>query len=752
MPYVFDPFIKNLVPGSSGGGGGGNVTQLTPDSGSPVTATMGNINVQGYLAGASQVIETYNNGGNFQIASNSFITPYVVDSSTTAGSKGTYQTIQAALNQAVTDGMTYTNQKVIYLRTGIYSENLTIPGGAILVGQNLSNPFGGAITPTQNTTIIGHHTFSGIVVWAANAINFEVTGSNDLFNGGASTIVLGYLKDCTLIQGGSGKVINAMPTSSTMNMTDCYIYFGAGGTQVDTTNMQSMTLANCLFSLTGDFLLGGSTELNFLNCQGITEESGVGVVLGGSGGILFAQKTSFANSGENYNISGSGGEGFVYDCSFYGSTVAAIQSTVGPLNYKNCSFISSIGAPLFEAATVVQQDQILQGNLIPSTLTATDLTMSGFMYYVGVTDTSSSRTINLPDSTTSPPPGAGQIFIIKDESLAAATNNITITTVSTTPLIEGASTAVINTNGGSVVVRYDGTNYFIIEAYNLPGGSGGVAISGDSGTTSSSSTQTIQTNQAGNNCGETMKFTSTGTTTTLNVTDSNDNTMYGQSSGHSGQSGSENVGFGSLSLGSLQNGSQNVAVGRTANYFLTTGSNNTTVGHSACESLVSGSNNISLGVGAASNYNGSESGNINIGTDGTVGESDVTRIGDPGNQTACFIGGINGVTVTGTAVLCSTSGQLGTIASSERYKENIKTITSDISILGLTPVSFNYKVDLSKKTQYGLIAEEVDKKFPYLCFYGETGIPESVKYHELCVFLLAEVQRLNQRLSILEAK
>jgi len=56
-------------------------------------------------------------------------------------------------------------------------------------------------------------------------------------------------------------------------------------------------------------------------------------------------------------------------------------------------------------------------------------------------------------------------------------------------------------------------------------------------------------------------------------------------------------------------------------------------------------------------------------------------------------------------------------------------------------VVFNYKKDASKAMQYGLIAEEVAVVAPRLAVYDEEGIPSTVKYHELPVLLLNELQK-----------
>jgi len=76
---------------------------------------------------------------------------------------------------------------------------------------------------------------------------------------------------------------------------------------------------------------------------------------------------------------------------------------------------------------------------------------------VGVTSTSSAWTITLETDTVT----AGRIVIIKDESGAAGTNNITIATEAS-ETIDGAATLVISTNYGSATLYSDGTDWFVI--------------------------------------------------------------------------------------------------------------------------------------------------------------------------------------------------------------------------------------------------------------------------------------------------
>ena len=96
-----------------------------------------------------------------------------------------------------------------------------------------------------------------------------------------------------------------------------------------------------------------------------------------------------------------------------------------------------------------------------------------------------------------------------------------------------------------------------------------------------------------------------------------------------------------------------------------------------------------------------------------------------GTQNGAFIAGISGVTVAnGVGVIVNSSGKLGTVVSSARFKEAIKPMdeTSE-TILRLKPVTFRYKEELDpdKIPQFGLVAEEVEKVNPDLVVRGENG-------------------------------
>jgi trimeric autotransporter adhesin len=147
-----------------------------------------------------------------------------------------------------------------------------------------------------------------------------------------------------------------------------------------------------------------------------------------------------------------------------------------------------------------------------------------------------------------------------------------------------------------------------------------------------------------------------------------------------------------------------------------------------------------LGINAGLNLT-TGSNNIDIGNVGSAGDSRKIRIGTQGTQTNTFIAGIRGATVTGTAVVVSSSGQLGVAPSSLRFKDQIKPMdkTSE-AILALKPVTFRYKHELDPDgiPQFGLVAEEVEKVNPDLVARDAKGEIYTVRYEAVNAMLLNE--------------
>jgi Chaperone of endosialidase len=148
--------------------------------------------------------------------------------------------------------------------------------------------------------------------------------------------------------------------------------------------------------------------------------------------------------------------------------------------------------------------------------------------------------------------------------------------------------------------------------------------------------------------------------------------------------------------------------------------------------------------------------NIDIGSVGVAGESNTIRIGQlvpvvpnaPDGvllppHTATFIAGIYGEATSDAAsttpVVIDMNGNLGTAASSERFKQDIKPMDkSSEGLLALKPVTFHYKSDTKDTPQFGLVAEEVAKVNPNLVVRDAKGEIYTVRYDAVNAMVLNE--------------
>ena len=238
-----------------------------------------------------------------------------------------------------------------------------------------------------------------------------------------------------------------------------------------------------------------------------------------------------------------------------------------------------------------------------------------------------------------------------------------------------------------------------------------------------------------------------------------ENTAIGQVALGRNTDGNSNTAIGSFALALNTTGIQNTATGAAAIELNTTGNNNTangyfalwqnTTGHdNTAEGLLAlannttGSSNIALGSNAGSTLT-TGSNNIYIGNAGiSSGEAAKIRIGTTGIQKATFIAGISGVTVpAGIGVIVGTDGKLGTVVSSERFKDSVKPMDkASEAILALKPVTFRYKHELDPEgiPQFGLVAEQVEKVNPDLVARDADGKAYTVRYEAVNAMLLNE--------------
>jgi Chaperone of endosialidase len=140
-----------------------------------------------------------------------------------------------------------------------------------------------------------------------------------------------------------------------------------------------------------------------------------------------------------------------------GGTTYPIPNTSGEVNWTSLTnFLQALGNNA--QGTTTQKVGVRVATTSP-------ITVSGTTDYVVVSNlgTPGAVTVNLPAAT------VGQVFIIKDGKGDAATNNITINR-NGSDTIDGATTVVINSNYGSVMLMCTTSGVWNVHGYPLTGG------------------------------------------------------------------------------------------------------------------------------------------------------------------------------------------------------------------------------------------------------------------------------------------
>ncbi len=226
------------------------------------------------------------------------------------------------------------------------------------------------------------------------------------------------------------------------------------------------------------------------------------------------------------------------------------------------------------------------------------------------------------------------------------------------------------------------------------------------------------------------------------------NTASGVSALYYNMSGASNTASGYKALYDNQSGAYNLAAGVSALSGNTMGNDNTADGAYALSQNTTGNNNIALGYSAGINIHAGNN-NIEIGNGGIVTDNNAIRIGTQGTQNNTFIAGISGVTMaSGAPVYVNSLGQLGTVTSSERFKQDVQDMgAASDPLLALRPVTFRYKPDLDAKgtAQFGLIAEEVNEVDPDLVLRDDKNQIYTVRYEAVNAMLLNEFLKQHRK-------
>jgi hypothetical protein len=195
--------------------------------------------------------------------------------------------------------------------------------------------------------------------------------------------------------------------------------------------------------------------------------------------------------------------------------------------------------------------------------------------------------------------------------------------------------------------------------------------------------------------------------------------------------GIENTAAGSFALLNNSTGAQNAAFGANALINSTTGGGNTAIGFNALPNNTTGITNTAVGFNAGFGITTAD--NVIV-----IG----TNVAGQNVDHSCFVGEIFGATSSnGTQVFINSDGRLGTITSSRRFKQTIEPMDNASEVLFLLkPIRFRYKkqIDPTQTSQFGLVAEDVEKVNPDLVVRDKEGKPYSVRYDQVNAMLLNE--------------
>jgi hypothetical protein len=214
--------------------------------------------------------------------------------------------------------------------------------------------------------------------------------------------------------------------------------------------------------------------------------------------------------------------------------------------------------------------------------------------------------------------------------------------------------------------------------------------------------------------------------------DGNQNNAFGHAALLSNVTGDFNNAFGDIALAS-STGDFNTAFGDEAGLNVSSGSGNTFIGSSAGEAVSTANGVVCIGRNVV----------------GSNTADNRTFVGNVGTFPQATSATVDFVTVE------LTSGKLGHVASSGRYKEDIKPMDKASELLyQLKPVTFRFKKDLENPSpvlDYGLIAEDVAKIDPKLAVRDGKGQIESVRYMAIYNMMLNEFLKEHQKVQQLEA-
>lgn len=239
------------------------IIQLTGDIGIAIADTNGNIN----LPGAGGILTTATGPNTMRVADRRNLSPYVVGPDPIDSE---YQSIQAAMDQAVADGVTAANPGAILIKNSIYTENLIVPNGVRLIG--LANQFN---APTINGTILVNAVAGGIYGFSNLLITSDQPITFDYVHAAVGPIPFLFIEGVTVDNtfGGGGFAVRTSGFGAAFIFRSRFNADGAAGVAYDSQTVDNrQEFFYCNFNSNGGRslrvgIIGATSDVNFIECE-----------------------------------------------------------------------------------------------------------------------------------------------------------------------------------------------------------------------------------------------------------------------------------------------------------------------------------------------------------------------------------------------------------------------------------------------------------------------------------------------------
>lgn len=288
--------------------------------------------------------------------------------------QGNYTTIAAALT-ASSSGDT------IFLRTGTYTENLTLKAGVNLVAFECD-----ALTP--NVTIIGKATFTAAGTVSISGIRLQTNSDFVLaVTGTAASIV--NLENCYLnCTNNTGISFSSSDATAIISLFNCISNLGTTGialytsTSAGTILFESCILRNSGNSVTASTHSAAQVSLRYCNAQIVFSCSSTASFVVESSGFSSVNTTQFA-------ITGTGSSTFEYSFMNSGNQACITIGSGASASVNFCRLTSSASNVITGAGTLISGDNsypssattsVTTNTIVPASVRTSSMQPSFFAY------------------------------------------------------------------------------------------------------------------------------------------------------------------------------------------------------------------------------------------------------------------------------------------------------------------------------------------------------------------------------------